>query len=184
MLAYKEEYLPDYTYSDYKEWEGDWELIEGIPYAMAPSPNITHQELNSKIMYELMTKLKNCSKCKALPEIDWKIDEKTVLRPDSLVVCNLKKNSSFLTQTPTIIFEVLSISTKLKDRNLKSLIYAQNGVKYLVLVEPVGMYGEVYKLDKDEYILQGKYKDESYTFEISKECSIEFSFEEIFQGVE
>ena len=160
MLAGIEKYLPSYTYADYKEWEGDWELIEGIPYAMAPSPNITHQELNSKIMYELMTKLKNCPKCKALPEIDWKIDEKTVLRPDSLVVCDLKKSSPYLTQTPSIIFEVLSISTSLKDRNLKSLIYAQNGVKYLILVEPVGMYGEVYKLDKDKYTLKGKYKNE------------------------
>jgi len=30
--------LPRYTYEDYKLWEGDWELLEGVPSAMAPSP--------------------------------------------------------------------------------------------------------------------------------------------------
>jgi hypothetical protein len=26
-----------------KYWEGDWELIDGAPYAMSPSPEMTHQ---------------------------------------------------------------------------------------------------------------------------------------------
>ena len=67
MLAYKNEYLPNYTYDDYKQWEGDWELIYGVPYAMSPAPNITHQEINLNIGYELKSKLKACKNCKALP---------------------------------------------------------------------------------------------------------------------
>ena len=31
-------YVETYTYEDYKRWEGDWELIDGVPLAMAPSP--------------------------------------------------------------------------------------------------------------------------------------------------
>ncbi len=38
----KVEHLPHYTYEDYAKWQGDWELIEGIPYAMA-SPTRLHQ---------------------------------------------------------------------------------------------------------------------------------------------
>ena len=34
-----------YTYDDYIHWEGDWELIDGIAYAMAPSPLKSHQNL-------------------------------------------------------------------------------------------------------------------------------------------
>lgn len=30
-------HLPHYTYEDYKQWEGRWELIYGIPFAMAPA---------------------------------------------------------------------------------------------------------------------------------------------------
>ncbi len=33
-----EKYMPRYTIDDYKLWEGDWELIDGIPFAMTPSP--------------------------------------------------------------------------------------------------------------------------------------------------
>ncbi|HIP50702.1 MAG TPA: Uma2 family endonuclease [Campylobacterales bacterium] len=180
MLAQKNEYLPNYNYDDYKEWEGDWELIYGVPYAMSPAPNITHQEINLNIGIELKSKLKKCKNCKALPEVDWKITEETVVRPDTLVVCNLKNQKAYLSKTPSIIFEVLSPSTKSKDRNFKSLLYAQGGVKYYILVEPVGMFAEVYELKKGKYKLKGEFKDEKYTFELEDECSFEFSFKEVF----
>jgi Uma2 family endonuclease len=180
MLAYKNEYLPNYIYDDYKHWEGDWELISGIAYAMSPAPNITHQEINLNIGSQLKAKLKKCKDCKALLEVDWKVNQDTVVRPDSLVVCNLQNRGAYLSQTPTIIFEVLSPSTKAKDRNLKSLIYSGYGVKYYILVDPAGMFAEVYKLDNGNYRLQGEFKEESYIFELDNGCEIDFSFEDIF----
>ena len=180
MLAYQNEYLPNYTYDDYKIWEGDWELLYGVPYAMAPAPTITHQEINSKIMYQLMSLLNDCKNCKALPEVDWKISEETVVRPDSLVVCNLENQRSYLSKTPKIIFEVLSPSTKVKDRNFKSLLYASCGVSYYILVEPAGMFAEVYRLSNGKYRLEGEFKDERYRFELDEGCGFEFSFEKIF----
>ena len=47
--------LEKYTYEDYKQWEGDWELIDGIPQAMAPSPALKHQFIIMKLGY-LMNK--------------------------------------------------------------------------------------------------------------------------------
>jgi hypothetical protein len=44
-LAYQE----FYTLDDYLQWEGNWELIEGMPYAMAPSPSVTHQTVGLNI---------------------------------------------------------------------------------------------------------------------------------------
>jgi hypothetical protein len=41
-MKYIGQYLPEYTYDDYKKWEGNWELIEGIPYAMSPPPKRKH----------------------------------------------------------------------------------------------------------------------------------------------
>jgi hypothetical protein len=35
--------LPHYTYDDYVHWEGLWEIINGIPYAMSPTPTLRHQ---------------------------------------------------------------------------------------------------------------------------------------------
>ena len=152
-------------------------MIAGVPYAMSPAPNITHQEINLNIGFELKTKLK---KCKALPEVDWKINDETVVRPDSLVVCNLEKRGAYLSQVPSIVFEVLSPSTKAKDRNFKSLLYSQYDVAYYILVEPAGMFAEVYRLRNGKYRLEGEFKEESYTFELDDECGFEFSFKEIF----
>lgn len=179
MLAFKEEHLPNYSYKDYKQWEGDWELIEGIPYSMAPAPSITHQELNLNIGIELKSKLKDCKFCKVLPEVDWKVNDETVVRPDTLVVCNLEEKGAFLNKTPLIIFEILSPSTKNKDRNFKSLLYSQENVKYYILVEPAGMFAEVYKLHKGKYRLEGEFKKETYTFSLDT-CKFEFSFEMVF----
>ncbi len=32
----KERLLPHYTYADYIQWDGDWEVIDDTAYAMAP----------------------------------------------------------------------------------------------------------------------------------------------------
>ncbi len=128
-----------------------------------------------------MSKLKVCKECKALPEVDWKIDNETVVRPDSLVVCNLKDRGNFLSQTPKIIFEVLSASTKKRDRYLKSLIYAQSGVKYYILVEPDEGYAEVYTLKGSRYKLVRVFKNGNYRFDLDNGCSFEFSFTDIFK---
>jgi hypothetical protein len=49
-MSLAEKYLPYYTYEDYKQWEGNWELINGIPYAMAPSPLKKHQLVAVRIV--------------------------------------------------------------------------------------------------------------------------------------
>ncbi|NPA51584.1 MAG: Uma2 family endonuclease, partial [Aquificae bacterium] len=46
-------YLPHYTYEDYKNWEGRWELIDGVPYAMSPAPAPKHQIVSNKIATQL-----------------------------------------------------------------------------------------------------------------------------------
>jgi len=179
MLALKEEHLPHYTYEDYTLWEGKWELIDGVPYAMSPAPTFTHQEINLNIGSTLKKALKGCKSCKVAPEVDWKISQDTVVQPDTLVVCKLLHRGAYLSQTPSIIFEVLSPATKKKDRNLKYNLYASEGVKYYIMVDPAGMFAEVYRLDGSIYRLEGEFKTENYHFDI-EECSFDFSFEEVF----
>lgn len=53
--------LPHYLYADYLQWKGDWELIEGISYAMTSSPTITYQRISHQITIELNELLKACS---------------------------------------------------------------------------------------------------------------------------
>jgi hypothetical protein len=58
--------LPRYTYDDYVQWEGKWEIIYGIPYAMAPAPVPKHQYLASNLATEFTIALKKCKKCKGV----------------------------------------------------------------------------------------------------------------------
>ncbi|WP_262915581.1 Uma2 family endonuclease [Niabella ginsengisoli] len=50
--------LPHYTYEDWVLWEGKWELIDGIPYAMSPSPMPRHQRIAAELRYEFTSALK------------------------------------------------------------------------------------------------------------------------------
>jgi len=138
-LAY-EEY---YTIEDYRKWEGDWELIYGMPYAMSPFAKPYHQLISSKIVSELINKLKRCPKCKALMEAEIAISKDTVLRPDIMVYCDEIKD--MLTKTPTIVFEVVSKSTIKRDEVIKKEIYEKEGVKYYILVYPDEKRAKVYQ---------------------------------------
>ncbi len=128
-------YLPNYTYEDYKQWKGEWELIEGIPYAMAPSPFGKHQRIIMEFGRQIANQLENCKQnCFVYPELDWIVNENTVLRPDLLVTC--KYIEEYLRETPEVVIEVVSKSTVIKDEKVKFEIYEKEGVKYYILVYP------------------------------------------------
>ena len=170
--------LPHYTYDDYKIWEGKWELIDGVPYSMAPSRIFEHQNISAEIAFELKQQLKNCKNCTSILAVDWKMSDDTVVCPDNSVVCNAMK-SNFIKDVPQMIFEVLSPSTKKKDRTVKYNIFQEEGVKYYILVEPKGNFAEVYKLVNGYYKLEGEFTTETYSFEID-DCKMEFNFANIF----
>jgi hypothetical protein len=50
--------LPHYIYDEYCKWEGRWELIEGIPYAMSPTLLPRHQWVSANIKGEIRDALK------------------------------------------------------------------------------------------------------------------------------
>ena len=157
MVDTKIEDLPHYTYDEYKLWEGSWEIIDGIPYAMSPAPTIKHQAVSSKIAWQLEELLKDCPQCQALLPVDWKISDDTVVQPDNLVICHTPANSQFIRQAPEIIFEILSKSTAKKDKDRKYQLYQKEGVKFYIIVDC----------------------DETLTFEIDK-CVMLFDFSKIW----
>lgn len=179
MGAFKEEYLPQYSYDDYKLWEGKWELIYGIPYAMSPAPMIKHQAISNKIAWQLQEQLKDCEVCQALLPIDWKIDETTIVQPDNLVICHTPSDEAYIKKAPKIIFEVLSKSTALKDKNLKYNLYQQEGVNYYIIVNPKESIAKVYRLHNGKYIKVCDAYEEKIEFELDR-CSFVFDFEKIW----
>jgi len=170
--------IPRYTYSDYEQWEGRWELIQGIAYAMSPLPTIEHQDISANIAIELARTLQDCQQCRGMLPVDWKIDEQTVVQPDNLVVCG-EVSGKYLAKAPVLIFEILSPSTAYKDRRVKSLLYADEGVKYYVIVEVHLQMAEVYELHDGEYEKLTTTQNETVEFDLG-EYNMLFDFGKIW----
>ena len=62
---------PYYTYDEYCQWEGKWELIEGMPYAMSPAPVPQHQRASLILSFQFEQAIKKgCKKCKTYLPLD------------------------------------------------------------------------------------------------------------------
>ena len=179
-LILKNKDYPYYTYEDYKNWEGRWEVIRGIAYAMSPMASPKHQRISNNIAWQLNELFKDCKKCKAYLPVDWKIAEDTIVQPDNLVLCYEIDDKPYITKAPTIIFEVLSKSTAIKDINLKYQIYEKEGVKYYVIVNPNDENAKVYKLENYRYVKVADASDEKIKLNLD-ECNLEFDFSLIWE---
>ncbi|MBS1510070.1 MAG: Uma2 family endonuclease [Bacteroidetes bacterium] len=181
-MSIASKYRPHYTYDEYCQWEGNWELIEGMPYAMSPAPVPSHQRASIRLGFELELALqKGCKKCKLYHPIDWKISDDTILQPDLLIVCN-KIEKKYLDFAPALIVEILSpaTATASKDRNEKMEIYEEQGVKYYIIVDPQFKKVEIYQ------IINKKYEPVAITpteflFELEDDCSIDVSLTDIWE---
>ncbi len=174
--------LPYYTYQDYCNWEGRWELIEGIPFAMSPSLNMKHQWVAANIIYELRTAVKNsnCKHCKVYNFIDIKIEEDTIVQPDCSIVCKPTKKN-FLDFAPSLVVEILSDATALKDRHTKFSLYENFGIKYYLIVDTEKESIEIYSLQDSKYILQKNPADIPFIFSLDNNCKIEVFLKNIWE---
>ena len=128
--------LPNYSYQDYLHWEGRWELIEGIPFAMSPIPSPKHQRISGRLHSIFLAELDKIGcDCEVYQPLDLKITENTVLNPDLLILCSpVEKN--YVDFPPALVVEILSPSTRLKDLNTKFELYQDFGIPYYLIVDP------------------------------------------------
>ncbi len=129
-------YVPHYTVADYRTWEGDWELWQGVPVSMSPSPTPQHQFVAANLVRQLGNQLQaseGCD-CVVVHETDWLVSDDTVVRPDVAVLCQ-GLPERHIDYPPTIIAEVLSPATEEKDRTAKRSLYETAGVRFYLLVD-------------------------------------------------
>ncbi len=170
----------NYTYEDYLNWEGEWELIEGAPVSMAPAPTKIHQRLAAEMFKALHLGLKDeCSECEILYETDWKVSEETLVRPDIVLTCE-DEHEAYLSKAPRIIVEILSPSTAKKDETIKFDIYEREGVQYYMLVYPDDLKVKVYRLQEGRYVKVGDYTHEVLELD-TMECALSLDFRQVFK---
>lgn len=128
-------FQPRYTVEDYLGWEGDWELWDGSPVAMSPSPGFAHGMAAAALAETLRAQMREtdaCGNCFVAVEIDWRVNEHTVVRPDLSVVCG-KRPDLHIMSAPALVAEFLSSATREKDLTAKKALYAKEGVRFYVI---------------------------------------------------
>ena len=171
-------YRPRYQVEDYLGWEGDWELWDGVPVSMSPSPDFFHQSIGGNLYSQLRNQLarEECpADCSALYEIDWHIDRNTVVRPDLVLVCE-RPEGRWIEKRPEFVAEILSPSTRQKDLVAKRELYAANGVPFYLIVDPDERGATLLRLEG------GSYAEESADspFELHPGCELRLDLPALF----
>lgn len=111
-----EDYLAGELVSDIK-----YEYIDGEVYAMTVT-SINHNRIIGNLYAGLRAQLVNMS-CEVFTS-DIKVKaQNNFFYPDLIVDCERKKGDQHFTETPLIVFEVLSKTTRKLDQTLKRLAY-------------------------------------------------------------
>ena len=174
----------EFTYEDYLEFDDDVrvELIDGKVWDMSPAPTTIHQIIcqNIAVEFGIFFRDRNCQTFVAPTDV--KLDAKTVVQPDNLVVCRKEIITEHCIEgAPDLVVEILSPATELKDRNIKLNLYQKYGVREYWLVSPAG-YVDVYYLDDGQYNFHGNFGiNDVLTSVIFDDLQIEVK--NIFRGI-
>ena len=148
-----------FTYADYLTWPDNerWEIIDGVPYNMAPAPSRKHQRLMRDLCRPIINYLddKDCEIYFAPFDVrlteKYETDEETtsVVQPDIVIICDKDKlDDKGCKGAPDLVIEILSPSTAAKDIGEKFNLYERHKVKEYWIVYPNDEIVMVYKLDE------------------------------------
>lgn len=129
QLLNEKDYLEGELISEFKH-----ELIGGEVYAMAGA-SANHERISTNILSEFRTHLKK-SPCEPFGS-DMKVNAASnFYYPDTIVDCNFDETTPYYTQTPKLIVEVLSKSTRRTDETIKRTAYLNiSSLEEYVLIE-------------------------------------------------
>lgn len=148
----------EYTLEDYYAWpkEQRVELIDGVIYVME-APYIVHQDIAGIVhmsIYEYIRK--NKGKCKVFEApVDVRLcrDEKTMVQPDVLVICDRNKiTGRRIEGAPDFVLEIISESTQKKDMGIKLIKYREAGVREYWIIDPYKKALRIYNFSKENAI--------------------------------
>ncbi len=132
-----------------------YEYIDGEVYCLA-APSYKHQIAVSEILTAFKIWFRG-KKCKALTSpfdvtLKRHKGDINVVQPDVMVLCDTKKVDAKgkYQGVPTLVVEVLSDSTRRKDMQKKSDLYADTGVKEYWMVDPVKEEVYLYSFEAKE----------------------------------
>lgn len=148
------------TWTDYQGFPSEkrFEILNGQVYAMT-APSLAHQYIVGELYVRLREQFQTQGCQVFTSPVDVKLSEVDVLQPDLVVVCDRSQlRGSHIEGAPSLVVEVLSNSSRTRDRVRKLRRYAQAGVQEYWLIEPFNPLVEVLALDGDGYRIAGSYE--------------------------
>ena len=146
----------DKTLKDYSALPGDVrvEMIDGFFFDMS-APTTIHQMIGAEICYSLKEYVrKNKGECIPLmapTDVQLDCDDKTMVQPDVLVLCDKEKlTRERIIGAPDFVVEIASPGNTFKDVVIKTLKYRKAGVKEYWIVFPEEMCVSVYDFTKSD----------------------------------
>ncbi len=140
--VYSSKVQGEYTLEDYYALpeERRVELIDGVFYDMT-APRVVHQDISSILHFQIADYInKNRGNCKVFSapvDVQLDCDDKTMVEPDIVVICDRSKIKGFgIYGAPDFVIEILSKSTKRKDLTIKVTKYCDAGVKEYWIIDP------------------------------------------------
>ena len=179
-----------YTIEEYLEMENasseKHEYYKGEIFAMAGT-KMAHNEITSNLATELGAQLKGSS-CKPYgSDLRIYVEKNSLFTyPDLSVICGKKEsrnNDDFNILNPSVLFEVLSESSKDYDRGSKFMLYRDiPGLKTYVIVDSLSIKVEVYSINSAGLWELNEYSNISDTLRISN-LNISIALKDIYDGV-
>lgn len=131
----------EYTLEDYYALPDDMrvELIDGVIYDMS-APTFAHQSivvgLSSAFLDYIRRKNSKCRVVASPIDVQLDRDDRTMVQPDVLILCDKNKlRNGVVYGAPDLVVEVLSPSTKFKDRTVKLRKYREAGVREYWMID-------------------------------------------------
>lgn len=129
------------TPDDFLDWcqyqEDRWELVNGMPIRMMTGTTQRHDEVVVNLIAELRDRLKGRPCRPRTADVAARMEQGNIRRPDVTVDCGPTVPKALASGAPTVVFEVLSPSTRTTDLLKKTAEYkAVPTLRHIALIEP------------------------------------------------
>jgi Uma2 family endonuclease len=144
-----------YTHEDLENFPDNeiWELLEGIPYQMAP-PTVKHQQISGELFWQFANYLRGKGRpCEVyaapfgiyLPNTSQK---NNFVVPDLTIVCEKIAGDKYY-GVPPMVVEIISPSNSPRELQKKLRLYQTLGIREYWLIYPESQTVTIYRLNQN-----------------------------------
>lgn len=176
------------TYETYAALPDDgnrYEVIDGVLELMSPSPTASHQSIALDLCFELKQSCKSDYLIYVAP-LDVILSNTNVVQPDAIMIHRSRKHivtSRGIEGPPDLAAEVLSPSSRKRDRLKKMTVYEKHGVPEYWIVDPDALTLEQFQLDeREKYVLTQLFEGDELVVSDKLPC-VSFAVNRLFADV-